>query len=189
MTLDAQAALRERETLVWTAIRELSLAASKEGRCFTSDEQRQYNELHAELDKVDRQRKEAARVSDYWAGQRPLGARGTYVRNASASCQAQGCQSVELAKMLGSTLGRTRELIESLEGTGVKMQPTQALWCEQGGHAFSEKDPDVQVLTIAGRGPDGQTVEESRTSCGECAALAKTRLGQARNQQVRQVTE
>lgn len=63
------------------------------------------------------------------------------------------------------------------------MQPTQALWCEQGGHAFSEKDPDVQVLTIAGRGPDGKTVEESRTSCGECAALAKTRLGQARNQQ------
>ncbi len=69
------------------------------------------------------------------------------------------------------------------------MKPTQALWCEQGGHSFSEKDPDVQVLTIAGRGNDGQTVEESRTSCGECAALAKTRLGQARNQGVKAVAE
>jgi hypothetical protein len=105
----------------------------------------------------------------------------TYVRGASVSCREQGCQSLELAAMLGTTLGRTRELIESLEGTEVKMQPTQALWCEQGGHSFSEKDPDVQVISIAGRGPDGQTVEESRTSCGECATLAKTRLGKTRN--------
>jgi hypothetical protein len=74
-----------------------------------------------------------------------------------------------------------------LEKKGAQMKPTQALWCEQGGHSFSEKDPDVQVLTISGRGPDGQPVEESRTSCGECAALAKTRLGKARNAQASQL--
>jgi hypothetical protein len=111
----------------------------------------------------------------------------TYVRNALVSCQEQGCQALELAAMLGTTLGRTRELIESLEGTGAGMQPTQALWCEQGGHSFSEKDPDVQVLTIAGRGPDGKTVEESRTICGACAEKTKTRIGGAQNSPVSQL--
>lgn len=85
--------------------------------------------------------------------------------------------------MLASTLNVTQELLARKEKEG-PMQPTQALWCEQGGHSFSEKDPDVQVLTISGRDQDGKPVEESRTSCGECAALAKTRLGKVRNSRV-----
>ena len=189
MTLDAQAALRERETLVWTSIQALARTASEERRGFTDDEQRHFDELHGELDRISRQHKEAARVSEYWAGQRPPGARGTYVRNASASCQGQGCQSVELAAMLGTTLGRTRELIQSLEGKEkmTPIEPTKALWCEQGGHPFSEKDPDVQVLTISGKDKEGKPVTESRTICGACAAQTKTRLGDVHSNQVTQL--
>lgn len=98
----------------------------------------------------------------------------------SHECWAQGCKAPELEAMLARTLNVTQELLKEQES---RMQPTKALWCEQGGHPFSEKDPDVQVLTITGRDADGKTVEESRTSCGECAALARTRLGKVRNAQ------
>jgi hypothetical protein len=103
------------------------------------------------------------------------------VKGALPECRERGCQATELAMLARHLSAQAHEVLETLEKREVQMKPTQALWCEQGGHSFSEKDPDVQVLTIAGRGPDGQTVEESRTSCGECATLAKTRLGKARN--------
>jgi hypothetical protein len=104
-----------------------------------------------------------------------------YVKGALASCAAHGCQAPELATLARHLSEQAHETLGLLERERTQMKPTQALWCEQGGHSFSEKDPDVQVLTIQGRGPDGQPVEESRTSCGECAALAKTRLGKVRN--------
>jgi hypothetical protein len=107
-----------------------------------------------------------------------------YVKGATASCTTRGCQAPELAALARRLSDQGHETLEILSRKEVQMQPTQALWCEQGGHSFSEKDPDVQVLTITARGPDGQQTEESRTSCGECAALAQTRLGKARNQQI-----
>jgi hypothetical protein len=114
-----------------------------------------------------------------------------YVKNATDACCQQGCQALDLAALARRLSGQAREALEMLENKEeqVQIQPTQALWCEQGGHSFSEKDPDVQVLTIQGRGPGGEAVTESRTSCGECATAAKTRLGKARNQQVQAVTE
>jgi hypothetical protein len=112
------------------------------------------------------------------------------IKNATAACAQQGCQAPELAALARRLSDQAHEALEMLETKkGQVMQPTRSLWCEQGGHSFSEKDPDLQVLTISGRGPDGVAVEESRTSCGECAALAKTRLGKARNQPVQAVTE
>jgi hypothetical protein len=118
-----------------------------------------------------------------WAGQRPSGARGSYVRGATVTCCEQGCQAPELALLARRMSDQARTLLETLEKKEKQMmQPTQALWCEQGGHSFSEKDPNVQVLTIAGRGPDGKTEEsESRTICGACAEKTKTRIGSTQN--------
>lgn len=110
-----------------------------------------------------------------------------YVKGALPSCRDQGCRAPELAALARQLSNHERAVLDLLNIKGEQMKPTQALWCEQGGHAFSEKDTGVQVLTIAGRGPDGQTVEETRTSCGECAALAKTKLGKARNSQPSQL--
>jgi hypothetical protein len=80
-----------------------------------------------------------------------------------------------------------RNLLEMTERTA--MEPTKALWCEQGGHSFSEKDPDFQVLTIQGKDKEGKPVSESRTICGPCAAKTKTNLGSARNAPVTELPD
>lgn len=103
-----------------------------------------------------------------------------YVHGATPVCCKQGCRAPELEAMLTSTLNVTQELLCTKEKEA-QMEPTRALWCEQGGHSFSEKDPDFQVLTITGRDKEGKQVTESRTICGPCAAQTKTNLGSARN--------
>lgn len=47
-----------------------------------------------------------------------------------------------------------------------------ALWCDQGGHAFSERDPGRQRVGITILNDDGQEVEEARDLCGQCASQA-----------------
>lgn len=111
-----------------------------------------------------------------------------YVKGATPACRDQGCRAPELAALARHLSDQAHTVLETLERKREQMKPTQALWCEQSGHAFSEKDPDVQVLTITARGPDGQPVEESRTSCGECAAIAKTKLGKVRNSRPSQIS-
>ncbi len=106
-----------------------------------------------------------------------------YVQNATQSCRERGCQAPELAaraRRLSDEAHKTLETMLNRKGTGT-MEPTKALWCEQGGHSFSEKDPDFQVLTIQGKDKEGKPVSESRTICGPCAAKTKTNLGSARN--------
>ena len=49
---------------------------------------------------------------------------------------------------------------------------SKALWCDQGGHAFSERDPGrqhVSVTVVADDG-SGQELQETRDMCGACAA-------------------
>jgi hypothetical protein len=47
---------------------------------------------------------------------------------------------------------------------------SQALWCDNGGHAFSERDPGRQRISVATIDPDTEReVMESRDFCGECA--------------------
>jgi hypothetical protein len=112
----------------------------------------------------------------------------TYVKGAAASCCQQGCRAEELEGMLASTLNITQELLAQRE-KAEQMEPTKALWCEQGGHSFSEKDPDFQVLTIQGKDKEGKPVSESRTICGPCAAKTKTNLGSARNAPVTELPD
>ena len=103
-----------------------------------------------------------------------------YVEGATPVCCDQGCRAAELEAMLASTLNITQELLIQREKEA-QMDPTRALWCEQGGHSFSEKDPDFQVLSITGKDKEGKQVTESRTICGPCAVQTKTTLGGARN--------
>jgi hypothetical protein len=105
-----------------------------------------------------------------------------YVRGALLECRERGCQATELAMLARHLSDQAHEVLETLERKEAQMQPTQALWCEQGGHSFSEKDPDAQVLTISGK-----TVEESRTICGACAEKTKTRIGSTQNSPVSQL--
>lgn len=103
-----------------------------------------------------------------------------YVTGATPGCCELGCRATELEAMLASTLNITQELLVKREKEA-QMDPTRSLWCEQGGHSFSEKDPDMQVLSITGKDKDGKQVTESRTICGPCAVQTKTTLGGARN--------
>jgi len=85
-----------------------------------------------------------------------------YVSDIAHACERDGCQ-----------LSRARELFEQAERLLEKrMEPTRALWCDQGEHPFSERDPGRKVITIGGTGADGELAEESRTTCGPCAANA-----------------
>jgi len=47
---------------------------------------------------------------------------------------------------------------------------SQALWCDQGGHAFSERDPGRQRISVAVLDEEsGREIQESRDLCGVCA--------------------
>jgi hypothetical protein len=104
-----------------------------------------------------------------------------YVQNALPSCRNQGCQAPELAALARHISDEAHKTLEMLSRKEGQMEPTKALWCEQGGHSFSEKDPDLQVLTIQGKDKEGKPMSESRTICGPCAAKTKVNLGSARN--------
>lgn len=118
-----------------------------------------------------------------WVPVRPDNPR--YVKNAMPACVREGCRGPELAGLLQDATASGRRLVQELEkniqGEKRRMQPTRSLWCEQRGHSFSEKDPELQVLSITGRDKEGNEVTESRTICGPCAKETKMNLGAARN--------
>jgi len=45
-----------------------------------------------------------------------------------------------------------------------------ALWCDQGGHAFSERDPGRQRITVNTLDEDENEVQVAKDFCGACAA-------------------
>ena len=112
-----------------------------------------------------------------WA---PVVPGGSYVRNATPACTAQGCQAPELAELCRRVSDQQHELFKMLQEKERQMEPTRALWCEQDGHAFSEKDPGMQVMSIQSRDDEGKPVSESRTLCGPCAVKMKVNFGKAR---------
>lgn len=101
-----------------------------------------------------------------------------YVRGVGSACARGGCQAAALTEVADTAARLAGEMIARGEQ---QVRPTQALWCEQGGHSFSEKDRGQQVITINGIGGDGEPAEESRTACGPCAVRARTTLGTANN--------
>lgn len=56
---------------------------------------------------------------------------------------------------------------------------SRALWCDGGGHAFSERDPGRQRITIQVLDDDGIEQTDFREFCGphaEAAGLTKPRV-------------
>lgn len=114
-----------------------------------------------------------------WAGQRTPGS--AYVTGAIPACRKYGCQAPELAELCRRISDQQHELFDVLRAKEEQMEPTRALWCEQSGHSFSEKDPDFKVMSITGKDEDGKPVSESRTICGPCAVKTQMTLGSTRN--------
>lgn len=90
---------------------------------------------------------------------------GDFVYAASPGCAREGCQLSKAAELLELA----RQAFESKGRTGM----SAAMWCDAGGHAFSERDPGRQRITIGVLDEEtGQEKEESRDFCGTCAERA-----------------
>src|ERR1700679_3738964 len=91
--------------------------------------------------------------------------RDAYVEGASPVCQGQGCKVGTAERILKQAIG----LLEERD----RNHMSAALWCDQGGHAFSERDPGRQRVTV--NTLDEETEREvtvAKDFCGECADRA-----------------
>lgn len=92
-----------------------------------------------------------------------------YISHVAPACSLAGtgrCQFTEAMNILTGA----QELTALLTG---RNQMSQALWCDSGGHAFSERDPGRQRIAITVLDEEtGEERMESRDFCGECAAKA-----------------
>jgi hypothetical protein len=87
-----------------------------------------------------------------------------YVYDADAACLSGGC-------MIGgarSLLNQARQVIEQTSRSSM----SAALWCDQGGHAFSERDPGRQRIRVNVLDDNEQETEVAKDFCGDCAAKA-----------------
>ena len=91
----------------------------------------------------------------------PMTTRAAYVERAAPICQNNACQFHQAQHVLD----QARELIES------RNHMSAALWCDQGGHAFSERDPGRQRITVNTLDQaTEQEIQVSKDFCGDCAA-------------------
>lgn len=93
------------------------------------------------------------------------GVLGDYVRAPAKSCVSGGCQYTVSRQLLG-------QMSDALNQMG-KSGMSSALWCDSGGHAFSERDPGRQRISITVLDEEsGEEKMEARDFCGECAEAA-----------------
>ena len=87
------------------------------------------------------------------------------VWNAAPGCQRDGCQ----LRATGAMVEAARQMIEEIG----RSKMSQALWCDAGGHAFSERDPGRQRIsvTVLDEETDSEKME-TRDFCGACAEQA-----------------
>ena len=83
-----------------------------------------------------------------------------YVEGASPLCAGSRCQ-LQAAERL---VNQARDILES------RNHMSAALWCDQGGHAFSERDTGRQRITVNTLDEDEREVQVAKDFCGECAA-------------------
>jgi hypothetical protein len=88
-----------------------------------------------------------------------------YVAGAHQLCVNGRCQWRQATEILA----QARQYVEQHTG---RSSMSQAMWCDQGGHAFSERDPGRQRITVAVLDDDGAEQEETRDLCGDCAEQA-----------------
>lgn len=87
-----------------------------------------------------------------------------WVDNAAAGCRRGGCQFGQA----GTLLAAARTIVEN----GRRSNMSSALWCDQGGHAFSERDPGRQRISITVLDENEEEKQEARDFCGDCAQAA-----------------
>lgn len=102
-----------------------------------------------------------------------------FVPHAHPECERSGCQFGKGAEIAAAAMS----VIEQMG----RKHMSQALWCDNGGHAFSERDPGRQRISIAVIDEDTEQERmESRDFCGEHAVAAGLTTRQTRP--ARQVT-
>lgn len=85
-----------------------------------------------------------------------------YVYRAQPSCLSGGCVVGQAAGLLE----QARRIVEE----GSRNSMSAALWCDQGGHAFSERDPGRQRIKVSVLDDDETEIEVAKDFCGACAA-------------------
>lgn len=93
------------------------------------------------------------------------GSGASYVQGAHQLCINGRCQW----RQAGEILAQAEAYIN--EHTG-RSSMSQALWCDQGGHAFSERDAGRQRIAVQVLDDDGVEQSETRDLCSECAEKA-----------------
>lgn len=72
-------------------------------------------------------------------------------------------------------MGRATGLLEQARAIveeGSRGSMSAALWCDQGGHAFSERDPGRQRISVSTLDDDEREVNLTKDFCGDCASKA-----------------
>ena len=87
-----------------------------------------------------------------------------YVYRAEPSCLSSGC-------MLGKATVLLEQAQQVLRQNG-REGMSVALWCDQGGHAFSERDPGRQRISVSTLDDDEQETIVAKDFCGDCANRA-----------------
>jgi hypothetical protein len=105
-------------------------------------------------------------VTDWHDFRQYRGPEFSQVIGASQACRTPaGCQ----LRQAETLLAKTAAVLADRKRAHMSI----ALWCDAGGHAFSERDPGRQRITVEVLDEEtGQDREESRDWCGECAAAA-----------------
>lgn len=87
-----------------------------------------------------------------------------YVYGADPACAGGQC-------MIGSARAFLVQAQQAIEQTS-RSSMSVALWCDQGGHAFSERDPGRQRIKVNTLDDNEVEVEVTKDFCGDCAAQA-----------------
>lgn len=90
---------------------------------------------------------------------------------ANPQCLNHGCQLQQALLAVGRATEMQRRAEAALEAAG-RDNMSRAMWCDPGGHAFSERDPGRQRITIQVLDENGDEQTEFRELCGEHAVAA-----------------
>jgi hypothetical protein len=92
-----------------------------------------------------------------------------FLKSLHPQCAAGGCKLPDARKLLAAA--------ERLAGKNARGEiVSQALWCDQGGHAFSARDPQAEHWERQAKDKDGATVTIPWDVCGEHMTALNSRL-------------
>lgn len=88
-------------------------------------------------------------------------------------CNTDGCQLAAARKIMDQAEALVKEAeyqnYRATMGRTMEDMMSQALWCDSGEHAFSERDPDRQHLERTALDQAGNQITEPIDICGSCA--------------------